>query len=505
MENFQLFIEGIGVIFQIEIFLILVFGVVLGIIGGALPGFSSTNTTALMLPLTFVISPEAALVLIAGIYCGAMYGDAIPAILFGIPGSPGAGATMIDGYPLAEQGKADMALGLSIGASVVGGILASIITIIFMPLMATYALKFGPAELFLLTMISIVIVSTISGTGPGRRKGLVAGLLGMLIASITADPAYAQPRLWLGFYELYDEIPLVSAMIGIFAIPSIIQFVFKERVIDVENGEFTKVGSFSRQLEGVKEVFKRPIATIRATIIGFLIGAVPGTGATIATYVSYGQAKMWSKNPESYGKGNYDGVIASEAANNAVSSGALIPTLTLGIPGSGTTAMMLIVLIIHGIVPGPNLIRDSSGPVYALLAAGMIAPIIMLPVALLLNRFSAKLTILKSAYLVPFLFILSLIGTFAVRAYIIDIYLALMFGLLGILMTRFGYPVIPFVLGIILGPIAERNLFRVIRLSDGSMNIFLSNVGILLLVILFIVVFSAYIMPFIKKNKKREI
>jgi putative tricarboxylic transport membrane protein len=298
MDSFSLLIDGLGTVFQLDSLLYLFFGTLLGITGGAVPGFASTNTTALVLPLTFIMPAEQALIFIAGIYCGAMYGDAIPAILFHIPGSPGAGATMIDGYPLAQKGKADLALGLSIGASLFGGILASICTILLIPFMSTFSLKFGPAELFLLIMTAIVVVSTITGSGEARIKGLVAGLLGMLIASVTACPAYGKPRIWFGFYELYEEIPLVACMIGIFALPTIIQFAFKDKIIeaDLDSNENKNVGSFKRQFEGIMEVFKRPVAAIRSSLIGWIIGAIPGTGATIATYVSYGQAKMWGKS-----------------------------------------------------------------------------------------------------------------------------------------------------------------------------------------------------------------
>jgi len=506
MENFSLLIDGLGTVFQLDSLLYLLLGTLLGITGGAVPGFSSTNTTALVLPLTFIMPAEQALIFIAGIYCGAMYGDAIPAILFHIPGSPGAGATMIDGYPLAQKGKADLALGLSIGASLFGGLLAATITILLIPFMSTFSLKFGPAELFLLIMTAIVVVSTITGSGEARIKGLVAGLLGMLIASITACPAYGKPRIWFGFFELYEEIPLVACMIGVFALPTIIQFAFKDKIIEAELDSSEKIGNFKRQFEGIVEVFKRPIAAIRSALIGWVIGAIPGTGATIATYVSYGQAKMWGKSKKTdyeYGEGCPDGVIASEAANNAVSSGSLIPTLTLGIPGSGTTAMMLVIFIIHGITPGPSLMRDSAPAVYALLAGSLIAPFMMAPVSIVYNRYSAMLTNLKCSYLLPLLTILCLIGSYAVRYYTFDIYLALIFGMLGLLMHKLRYPVIPFVLGIILGPLAEENLFRVVRLSEG-IDIFLSGLGITLIVILAVVTIVAFVVPLFKKEELKQ-
>lgn len=498
MDSLSLLQEGFKICFQADTFFYLVFGVMLGIIGGALPGFASSNTIALMLPLTFIIPAEAALVFCAGVYCGCMYGDAIPAVLFNIPGTPGAGATAFDGYPLAQKGKADIALGVSVGASVCGGLMAAILAIFLTPLMATYALKFGPAELFLLTMVAIVIVSSIA---KDKRKGIITGLFGLIFATISACPAYAHPRMTFGFFELFDEIPLVSVMIGMFAIPTIIDLAFKDRVIEGDYAKgMKKIGSFSNQLEGVKEAFKRPVDIVRSALIGFFVGAIPGTGSSVATYVSYGQAKMWNKDSDSFGTGNPSGIVASEAANNAVSAGALIPTLTLGIPGSGATAMMLVVLIIHGIAPGPSLIRDYAVPVYTVLAGTLIAPIVMGPLGILFNRFSSTMTALKSSYLLTILIILCLIGSYAVRLYVFDIYMALFFGLIGLLMRKYGYPIIPFVLGIILGPIAEKNLFRVFRLSGGSFNIFTSGTSYVLLAILFVLIIAYYIYPLFKKK-----
>ena len=504
MDIGALFIEGLGLVLQPETLLYLIFGIVMGIIGGALPGFSSSNTIAIMLPMMLVVPTHAALVFCTGVYCGCMYGDSIPAILFSVPGTPGAGATALDGHPLSQQGKADIAFGLSAGSSLLGGIIAAVCAIFLTPIMSSYALKFGPAELFLLTMVSIVIVSTISGnTAQEKRRGIVAGLFGFLFATISACPAYGMPRMTFGFLELYDEIPLVSVMIGMFAIPTILQLAFKDRIIEADASELKNIGKFSGQWIGLKEAFKRPVNIIRSTLIGFLVGAAPGTGSSVATYVSYGQAKMWSKDPDSFGKGNYDGIIASEAANNAVCAGALIPTLTLGIPGSGATAMMLVVFIIQGIVPGPNLMRDHALPCYTILASTLVAPLFTVPFSLLFNRFSAKLTALRSSYLVPILLVLCLLGTYAVRLYIFDIYMTLFFGLLALLMRKYRYPVIPFILGIILGPIAEHNLFRTSRLaSGGNLSIFFSTTGIVLIVILIALIFFGFIWPMFKKNPK---
>ena len=501
METIKLISSGMSLLFQMETLGLLLFGLIIGMIAGSLPGFTSTNATAIMLPLTFHMSTHGALVFIGSLYCGAMYGGAIPGILFQIPGTPGAGATMIDGYPMAKQGKADIALGLSLGASSLGGFISAIIVLIIIPVMASYALRFGPSELFLVSLLGITVIGSVSGYGVRMKKGLIAGLLGILVSLIPADPVYVRPRIWFGFWELYDEIPLVPVMLGLFAFPTIIGLALKDIVVDVDL-EGVEVGSFSKQMEGLKEAFRRPIAVIRSLLIGCFIGAIPGAGASIATYVSYGQAVTWSKHPETFGKGEPDGVIASEAANNAVTCGSLIPTLTLGIPGSGTTAMMLVALLMHKLRPGPQLIRESAEPLYTLLIALLVAPILLIPLGLLYNRFSAKLTVVSSAYLTPSLMAICIVGSYAVRLFTLDIYIALLFGLIGLIMNRLGYPPIPFVLGIILGPIAEANILRALRISGGDWSVLYgSSINIALWVLLIAIMFALIIFPIFREKK----
>jgi len=500
-QTIELLFNGLSLLFQLETLWLLFFGLILGMIAGALPGFTSTNATAIMLPLTFLMSTHGALVFIGALYCGAMYGGAIPAILFQIPGTPGAGATMIDGYPMSQQGKADIALGISLCASSLGGFISAIILIIILPIMVNYALRFGPSELFLISLLGITVIASLSGSGVHMKKGLIAGLLGILVSLIPADPVYVRPRIWFGFWELYDQIPLVPIMMGLYAYPILLSLALKDRVVEVDL-EGVEVGSFSKQMEGIKEVFRRPITVIRSVLLGFFIGAIPGTGAGIATFVSYGQAMTWSKHPEKFGKGEPDGIIAAEAANNAVTCGAMIPTFTLGIPGSGTTAMMLVAIIMHNLRPGPQLIRESAEPLYTLLAALLIAPILLLPIGFLFNRLSAKLTLLSSEYLVPSIIAMCIVGSYAVRLFTLDIYISLLFGLIGLTMNRLGYPIIPFVLGIILGPIAEANILRALRISGGDWSVLYgSTICITLWILLIAIIFALIIFPIFRAKK----
>lgn len=494
---------GADFLFQLDTMIYMIVGVALGIIAGALPGFTSTNANAVMLPFTLAMPVECALVFIASVYCGAMYGDAVPAVLFNTPGSAGAAATALDGYPMSLQGKADQALGISTGASLWGGVIAGIVVILVIRPMSMLALRFGPAEMFLLAFLGISVISSISTKN--MTKGILSGLFGLLLAAVAADPMWGRPRMNFGMIELYDTVPFIPVLIGLFALPTLIELTQRYKIADINEGAMVNVGSFRRLWEGVMETVKRPIAVIRSSLIGCFIGAIPGTGASIATFVSYGQAKAWSKTPELFGKGNPDGVIASEAANNAVTGGSMVPTLALGIPGSGTTAVMLAALILHGIRPGPHVIREFPGETYALLLSLLIAPIVMVPLALVFNRYSSKITTFRTAFIVPVLICLCLVGAYAIRLYQFDFYVVLLFGLLGMLMIRTGYPTVPFVLGVILGPIAEGNVVRAIKISRGDLGIFFSStVCYILWAAIMFVLLSPLVVSWIKDRAEKK-
>lgn len=500
MEMSKMVLEGIEFLLALDTLLVLLAGLIMGIIAGSLPGFTSGNACAVMLPIIIGMSTSYAIVFMGGVYAGAQYGGSVPAILFKVPGTAQAAATVLDGYPMAKQGKADIALGVSMLASSIGTMISAVLAIFIIIPMARIALSFGPAEMFLLALMGVSIISNV--VGKDSKKGLLVGALGFLVASMPADPFYGLPRMNFGIIELYDEIPLIPALIGLFAIPTFLSLSKSEYIIEVSREEVKQVGSFSRMISGMIAAIKRPFNILIASLIGTIIGAIPGTGAGIATFISYGQAVALSKNPESFGKGNIDGIIASEAANNGVTGGAMIPSFALGVPGSGTTAIMLSVMTIQGIIPGPHVVRDYGPMIYGFLITLFIAGLLIIPVGLIYNSLFSKITIVKTSSLIPLLVVLCLLGAFGQRQFIFDMYLLLIFGLLGVLLEIYGFPLIPFVFGIILGPIAEKSFVQAISISKNDPRIFFqSTICKIMWIVIFLLFISPLLIRYFKKIK----
>ena len=486
-ETLNLIMGGFKTLFTLQNLLILFIGVFIGVLAGSIPGLSSSNTTAILLPLTLGMSTAGAMVFIGSIYVGCQYGGSIPAILFKTPGTTGAGATTIDGFPLAQKGKATFALGISLTASSIGGIIAALISLFVIKPSAQIALKFGPAEIFLLALVGIAVIVTASEKD--IAKGLLAGLMGMLMAIMSADPSLGRPRLTFGFIELYNTIPLIPALVGLFAFPSMISLVGEKMI----SKEYSKdVGNTKQIFEGLKATFKHFGCVLRSALIGLFVGILPGAGIDVASFLSYGQAKIFSKHPEEFGNGAVEGVIASEASNNAVCGGALVPSIALGIPGSSTMAIMLAALTLQGINPGPQVLRMYSGEVYSLFVAVLLANVILFPIGLYYTKAVSKLTITNMAYLIPGIFTISMIGCLATRGFTFDIYLFLIFGILGYIMIENGYPIVPFILGLVMGSVAEENFVVAFRLSKGSFKIFFQN-GIC--IALWIIIILTLVLP----------
>ena len=498
MEISELIFEGINLILEWETLLVLLAGLIFGMIAGSLPGFTSGNACAITLPLTLGMSTSHAIVFMGAIYAGAQYGGAVPAILFNIPGTAQAAATALEGYPMAKQGKADIALGVSMMASSAGTMISAIVAVFTIIPMARLALGFGPAEMFLLALIGVSIISSV--VGKDTKKGLLSGALGFLVAAMPADPYYGLPRLTFGAIELYDTMPLIPTLIGLFAIPSILSLSQTKYIVEVTAEEAKKIGSFSRMFSGVVAAIKRPFKVIIASLIGTFIGAVPGTGAGIATFISYGWASAWSKDPDSFGKGNIEGIIAAEAANNGVSGGAMIPTFALGVPGSGTTAVMLSMMTLHGIIPGPHVVRDYGPMIYGFLVTLFLAGLLILPVGMIYNSLFSRITTVRSATLLPILIVLCLLGSFGQRLFIFDMYLLLAFGLLGVLLEVYRYPLIPFIFGIILGPIAESSFLQAISISQNDPRIFFQSTICIIMWSIILLLFTA---PWLTKIYKK--
>ncbi|MBL6945023.1 MAG: tripartite tricarboxylate transporter permease [Rhodospirillales bacterium] len=454
-------IESLGFGFSIVLgwkpLLIIVIGVTVGIMVGAMPGLSPSTGVALLVPFSYTMSPTLALVLLVSIYIASNYGGSITAVLINTPGTPSAAATAMDGYPLTLKGQAGKGLGMSLIASTIGGIFGVIILIVFAVPLAKLAIAFHPADYFALAIFGL---TTVGSLGSGNvAKSMLAVLFGLLINTIGIDPLSGVTRFTWNVDTLYDGFSLIPALIGLFAL----SVVFAA----MEKGEFGKkvVETVSGTFPTLLESWKVKMTITRSSILGTVIGVFPGAGATIASFISYGIARRSSKDPDSFGKGSLDGVAASEAANSSSVGGALIPLLALGIPGSATDAVLIGALQLHDITPGPMLFQTNPEIVYGIFAALIIANGIMLLMGFYGVRIFAKVVEVPISILYPLIIAIALIGSFAVRGSFFDVGACFTFGVIGWILKRYGFPVAPVVLGIVLGSLLEENFRRAIMMD----------------------------------------
>ncbi len=467
-------------------------GVIIGIIIGALPGLSATMGVALLLPLTFGMDPGIGLPMLVALYCGAMYGGSISAILLHTPGTPAAAATCLDGYPMAQKGQAGKAIGFSLVASFIGGIFSAFALLFIAPALSKVSLLFGPPEYFSLAILGLTLIATL--TQGDWIKGLLAGFLGLLVAMVGLDIVTGQSRFAFGQVELLSGIPLVIALIGMFSISQALLLIEKK----IEGAlEAKKVSG--KIFPTFKELKPLWFTIIRSSIIGTWVGMVPGTGGDLATWVGYNEAKRSSKNPELFGTGIPEGVVASEAANNAVTGGSLIPLMVLGIPGSSVTAVLLGGFLVHGLRPGPKFMTEYGDLSFTIILSLFIINLIMLGSGLFFGKMGVLITKIRDDYLAPVIITLSIIGSYAINNSMFDVGLMFVFGLLGYVMVKYNIPRAPMVLGLILGPLAETGLQQSLLISSGNWMIFLNKpLSLGLLVIAFISLTSA-----IYKDAKR--
>jgi len=460
--------QGFLIVFSNPInILVIILGVGAGIIIGAMPGLTATMGIAIALPLTFGMPPEVGLTLLISIFIGGIHGGGIPAILIKTPGTPASAATISDGFALTQKGEASIALGVHVFSSSTGSFLSAIILIFASALIAEFALKFGAAEYFLLAILGLTIISAISGES--TIKGLVAGALGLLLSTCGLDPMVGYPRFTFNNYNLMEGFSLVPALIGLFAIS---QIFFEIEIIDIPIVKSKKVKTQLPNFSQIKKIFP---TIIRSTITGTIIGAIPGPGAILGSFIPYQNEKRLSKHPEKFGHGAIEGIAAAEAGNNSAAIGALIPTLTLGIPGEAATAVLLGGLMILGLRPGPLLFKNNPEVVYAVFASIIIACFVLLIEGLIIAQHIGKLITISKKILLPIILLLCVVGAFAIRRSVFDIGIALIFGILGYFLQKLKFGVVPVLLGLILGPIAEANLRRALIISRGDLTIFFNN------------------------------
>ena len=426
-------------------------GVIAGTVIGALPGLTATMAVAVLVPFTFTMAPAAALIALGAIYTGAIYGGAYAAVLLNTPGTPSSIATTFDGYPMARNGDGDLALTLACLSSVAGGLVGAAFLLVMAPPMATVALKFGPVEYFWLGLFGLTLIASL---GEGSTiKGLIGGGLGLLLSMVGVAEVGGDIRYVGEFNSLLGGIDVVSALIGLYCIPVLIDLVATP-VAHLKTG--SQVASF-RLKEAVGIIRRSKFNLVRSSIIGTVVGILPGAGGSIASLVSYSEAKRSSPRSENFGKGEPDGLVATESANNATVGGGFIPTLVLGIPGTPPDAIILGALLVQGIRTGPTLFTEQAPIVYTFIWGLILATLIMLPVGLLIGRFAFRsILAIPKAVLVPSVALLTVLGSYAVHNNVHEVQQMVVLGVLAWGVSRLGFSASPIVLGLILGSIAER-------------------------------------------------
>ena len=477
------FAEGLATALEPANLAALLGGSLLGVFAGAVPGLSSTVGLALVLPVTFALEPTPALLMMISIYMAAEYGGSITAIAIGVPGSSPALATTFDGYAMTRRGEAGRAFGISLFASMSGGILGTLLLVVALGPLSRAAIAFGPPEYFGLGVFGLAIVANLVGRDPLR--GIISALIGLVAFMVGLDVLTGAPRLTLGSTMLMDGLGLVPMLIGFFAIAEALNGLAGHRA------EVEGTAGMRGALPALRDLFRLWRPVLRGSAIGGIIGAIPGAGATIASIVAWNEERRVSGAPERVGTGEPAGIAAPEAANNACVGAAMIPLLALGIPGSASAAVLLGGLTVQGVAPGPLLMTEQASLVYALYAGFIVAVVFMLAVGRLGIPLWVRVVSLRPQILMPLVVAVSLIGAFVLRGNLADAWFALFFGMVGFLMLRRGYPLAPAVLGLILGPMVETNYRRALALSSGSHTVFLESPISLVLIGLAVISFAA--------------
>ena len=480
---------------------VILLGTVVGIIVGALPGFTATMGIAILIPLTYTWNASTALIFLGAIYCGSMYGGSISAILINTPGTAAAAATAMDGYAMTKHGRAHEALTEAAVASFWGGQASTVALLFFAPVMAKWAFNFGAQEKFLMAAFGLTIIASLSTKS--ILKGLMMGCMGLLIACVGMDPVLGKARFTFGSTYLMGGITMIPAVIGLFSVSQV--FGTLKDAIKPANPE--DIARYKSSRFHLKDFFRYPITYLRSALIGIVVGVIPGTGGDVSSYVSYNMGKMFSKERDQFGDGSREGVACCEAANNAVTGGTLIPTLTLGIPGNATTAILLSGLTIHGLAPGYSLFTTGKNITYPFIMALFLANVAFVIIGLLGAKYFARVTLTPQNVLAACVLNLSLIGCYGVRGNIRDVYAMLIFGVVGYLLKTYKFNVVPIVLGMILGDIAEEALQQGLILYDNDLGAMFSTffqrpICLALMLMMVVSICAPFVMEYRKKHPK---
>ncbi|MCG8548077.1 MAG: tripartite tricarboxylate transporter permease [Alphaproteobacteria bacterium] len=458
---------ALEIVFSVQTIAALFGGVVIGTIIGAIPGMTVTMGVALTLPFTFAMHPAVGILLLLGVYKGGVYGGSITAILIKTPGTPAASCTVLDGYPMSQKGEARKALDMALYASCFADFISNISLILFAGLLASFALRFGPPEYFTLIVFSLTIIAGIAGQN--MAKGMVSAGLGLLLATFGLDLVYGTKRFVFGEVELMAGLNFIPVLIGLFALPEIINYYarrFEERgQVQALSGGHATFAEFRRSFKSI----------FRGSVIGVVLGAIPGIGGAPSAFLSYSEAQRTSKHPETFGKGEIEGVAAAEAGNNGTCGATLIPLLALGVPGDIVTAVILGAFMIHGLQPGPLLFEDNLDLIYALFIGIMISSVFLFIVGKSAIRVFSRVVLLPNKILFPIVLVLCVYGCYAVNNNLFDVLVMMLIGLLGFAMLRANIPAAPFLIAYVLGPLLEDNFRQSLLLSHGGLEIFVRN------------------------------
>ena len=460
--------DALSLLFTPEALLTLVLGTVLGIVLGALPGIGSTVAVAMVLPFTLGMSQAPAVLLLLAVYAGSVYGGSISAILINTPGTPQSAATCLDGHPMARRGEAGLALGWATVASVVGGLVSAVLLILMAPQLAAFALNFGPIETFGLICLGMTCIVAVSSGS--MVKGLLAGMIGVLLSTVGGDPITGQPRFTFGDWRLIAGFDLLAVVIGVFALSEVLIRASERLNTQTEMVAFRGIvlprwSAWKGRVKGLA----------KSVAIGCGIGILPGTGAATAAFVSYAEARRSSSHKDAFGTGEPDGIIASEGANNAVTGGALVPTLALGIPGDAITAVMLATLTLHGVAPGVRLMTDNPTLIAAIFVGFLLINLLLLPLGAGVSRVAAPLLRMREGFLLAGIALLCFVGVYFARGNPFDLWVMTLAGIGGFLLRRQGYPMAPLVIGMVLGPALEMSLRQGLIITNGNFGVFFTG------------------------------
>lgn len=497
----ELLLTGLQNVLHIKILIVMILGVGAALVIGALPGLTATMGVALLLPITFGMDAIFGILLLIAVYFGSVYAGSIAAILLNTPGTPASAATAIDGYALSRRGQPQKALMLSILSSVLGGLFSVIVLILVAPQLANFALRFSSPELFALAVFGLSIITSVSSKS--LVKGIIVAALGLMIATVGQDPTEGFPRFAFGNVYLMGGISFIPILIGIFAAAEAFRMmesaINKDNILESINKTVDKAKLKWLEFKGLM------ITILRSSGIGTFIGMIPGAGPDIAAYVAYNEARRFSKNKAEFGKGSSEGIAAPEAANNAACGGAMVPLLSLGIPGDAVTAVMLGALTIQGLRPGPLLFEQNAETVYTLFVGMLIALLIVLCYGVLGMRLFVNVLRVPAVILSPVILMLCVVGSYALGNNFYDVWVMFISGIIGFFLIRYGFPVSPIILALILGPLMEVNLRRTL-VSHGTIEVvFTRPISAILLILAIITLFSPLIARlFSRKNKKSQ-